>query len=150
MLSEMVNKEENNRPTAGIRVAVPAHLKQTEKLLNEYGRRLRIKQRGTKHHVKYDDGEMCLYLNVKLRDEERWSRVYEEDAETWVKQLRREESARLNKKLNSADREEESSLRLLPQGLGPSRMGLMGGKSTTRSKKNNWTGGAEEEEEPMV
>ena len=60
MLSEM-HDPVTKRSTAGIRVDVPAFLRGEEKILEEYGRRIRAKHgKGTKHHLKFDDGEMTV------------------------------------------------------------------------------------------
>ena len=100
-LAGMVDQSKNNSPTAGIRAVVPSHLRGTEKQLLDYGRRLRGKHgKGTKTHVKFDDGDRSIYLNVKLKDENSWSRVYPEFAVDWLKKLKRTDALELNKKLN--------------------------------------------------
>ena len=140
MLSEMVNKQENNRPTAGIRVVVPEHMRRVGKLLGEYGRRIRHKHKGTKHHIKFDDAEHCLFLNVKLQGDNFWSRVYEENAETWIKQMRREEASRLNKHLNKVGDEE----RTRPLSASSSRH-LSAANLGAKKKTASWTGKASQE-----
>ena len=101
MLSEMVDTV-TRRSTAGMRIEVPGFLKTQFKVLDEYGRKLRARhKRGTKTHVKFDDAEMVLFLNVKLKDENEWSRVYSENAATWLKQMKREDSENLGRRLNS-------------------------------------------------
>ena len=73
MLSEMIDRSKNNRPTAGIRVVIPQHLKGVAKLFEEYGRRLRAKHRGAKHHTKFDDIDRGLFLNIRLREDQTWT-----------------------------------------------------------------------------
>ena len=101
MLANMVDKARNNAPTAGIRIVVPEYLRATEKQLSDYGRRLRGKHgKGTKTHIKYDDGDRSIYLNVKLRGDDTWSRVYPEFARDWLQKLRHKDAEELNKHLN--------------------------------------------------
>ena len=100
MLSEM-HDPQTNRSTAGIRADIPDFLRSTEKVLEEYGRRVRaLNGKGTKHHVKFDDGETTIYLNLRKSGDERWSRVYAEDARRWVQQMRREDAERVGKRFN--------------------------------------------------
>ena len=90
MLSEMHNKT-TKRSTAGIRVDIPGFLRSEEKILEEYGRRIRTKHRGTKHHIKFDEGETTIFLNIRKAGERDWTRVYPDDARECVKELRRRE-----------------------------------------------------------
>ena len=69
------------KPTAGLRIEVPLHLRPTFKLLFRYGQTLRTRHGpGTRRHVKFDDHLRSLYLNVKLPGDENWSRVSAEVA----------------------------------------------------------------------
>ena len=137
MLSEMVDRSNNNRPTAGIRVLVPQHLRGVGKLLEEYGRRLRQRHRGAKHHIKFDDVEKSLFLNIRLKEDKTWTRVYQETAENWVRQQRREEAASLNKRLSSLPIESPQSG--FPSAAGPFQ--ALAGTATTKKKTSTWTGG---------
>ena len=134
MLAELVDKANNNMPKAGIRIVVPNHLKSTEKQLSDYGRRLRLKHgRGTKTHIKFDDGDKSIYLNIKLRGDNFWSRIYPEYARDWLKKLKWNDAEKLNKRLNSAVTENSSSFE--PSEQRPSR--------TPRTKATSWTGHGE-------
>ena len=100
-LAELVDKENNNTPKAGIRIVVPNHLKSTEKQLSDYGRRLRNKHgKGTKTHIKFDDGDRSIFLNVRLRGDEQWSRVYPEYARDWLKKMKSSEAEKFDQKFN--------------------------------------------------
>ena len=64
------------RPTAGTRLEIPKELEYTFRLLSRFGTRLRARHGvGTKRHVKFDDFEGSLYMNVKLPGDHDWTRV---------------------------------------------------------------------------
>ena len=66
----------NGKPTAGLRIEVPHHLKQDFRLLFKFGQSLRTRHgKGTRRHVKFDDTSGGLYLNVKLPGDSTWSKV---------------------------------------------------------------------------
>ena len=66
----------HGKPTAGIRIEVPAALRVDFRTLHRFGQQLRNRHgAGTRRHVKFDDVSRSLYLNVKLPGDERWSRV---------------------------------------------------------------------------
>ena len=122
--------------SAGIRTVVPAHLRSIEKQLSDYGRRLRGKHgKGTKTHIKFDDGDRSIFLNVRLRDDQAWSRVYPEFARRWLKKLKNSDAEDLNRKLN-----------LLP-GPENDQMRPVSGRSDfprPKAKSTGWSGYSEE------
>ena len=66
----------NGRPTAGLRIEVPRRLRSSFTLLYRYGQKLRQRHgAGTRRHVKFDDVDRTIYLNVRLPDDDSWSRV---------------------------------------------------------------------------
>ena len=68
--------DNSGRPTAGIRIEVPHCLKDDFNLLNKFGQRLKARHGpGTRRHVKFDDSNRSLFLNMKLPGDDRWSRV---------------------------------------------------------------------------
>ena len=88
------------RPTAGIRLEVPAELDDTFCLLARFGTRLRARHgEGTKRHIKFDDHDASLFINVKLPGDDMWSRVSPAMAKADLEQTTREESARLMKRI---------------------------------------------------
>ena len=90
------------RPTAGIRLEIPAELDDTFRLLARFGTRLRARHgEGTKRHIKFDDIEASLFINVKLPGDEVWSRVSPAMAKADLDQTTREESARLMKRISA-------------------------------------------------
>ena len=73
-LANMVN--EQGRPTAGIRIEVPAGLRPAFKTLELYGQQLRARHGpGTRRHIKFNDMDHTLYLNAKLPGDLRWSKI---------------------------------------------------------------------------
>lgn len=68
--------DDHRRPTAGIRLEIPPKLDGTFRLLSRFGARLRARHgEGTKRHIKFDDIEGSLCVNIKLPGDERWSNV---------------------------------------------------------------------------
>ena len=82
------------QPTAGIRLELPPELMDTFRLLSRFGTRLRARHGdGTKRHVKFDDMEASLYMNIKLPGDESWSRVSPQTAKADLDKATRTESA---------------------------------------------------------
>ena len=66
----------NGRPTAGLRMDIPPKLMSLFKLLENHGRCLKIRYGPEfKRHVRFDDAEHSLFLNVRLPGEEGWTRI---------------------------------------------------------------------------
>ena len=64
-------RDNAGRPTAGVRLEIPVELKDTFRLLSRFGTRLRARHgEGTKRHVKFDDLENSLIMNIKLPGDE--------------------------------------------------------------------------------
>ena len=88
------------RPTAGLRLEIPKELDPTFKLILRFGTRLRARHgEGTKRHVRFDDFEASLYINVKLPGDTEWSRVSPALAKADLDQSSREETAGILKRL---------------------------------------------------
>ena len=69
-------QNDQGRATAGMRMEVPPKLTQMFRVLFKYGQNLRARHgQGTRRHVKFNDPEQSLYLNVKLPGDEQWSKV---------------------------------------------------------------------------
>ena len=69
-------KDAQGNPTAGLRLDIPSQLMGIFKLLEAHGRKLRARYGPDfKRHVRFDDSERSLFLNVKLPGEESWSHV---------------------------------------------------------------------------
>ena len=68
--------DEQGKPTAGIRIEVPAALRPAFSTLFKFGQQLRkCHGEGTRRHVKFDDIGRSLFLNVKLPGDQTWSKV---------------------------------------------------------------------------
>ena len=80
---------------------MPVFLRGEEKVLEEYGRRMRAKHgRGTKHHLKFDEGETTIFLNIRKLGDREWSRVYADDAREWVRKMRKEDADNIDRNFN--------------------------------------------------
>lgn len=65
--------DENLKPTAGVRQEVPDHLRVDFNELLSYGRSLyKTHGQGFKRHVKFDDRNNCLYMDIKLPGGDEW------------------------------------------------------------------------------
>ena len=68
--------DDTGRPTAGIRLEVPPSLRAEFGTLFKFGRIMRARHgNGTRRHVKFDDSEQTLFLNLKLPGDDVWSKV---------------------------------------------------------------------------
>ena len=122
-LAEYVDSS-TNKPTAGIRINVPQFLRGKQRTLESYGKRLRdIHRRNARTHIKFDDSENTLYLNVKLYDDEEWTRVSPENASVWLREMDSKATETINKRLNHPRTYGQQDVRqaasqLLPQAMG--------------------------------
>ena len=126
------------KPTAGLRIEVPSALLPTFKTLERYGQQLRSRHgQGTRRHVKFDELDRSLYLNVKLPGDERWSKVPLEVARRGVKTREKLASEELERRFDiagpparddrpcsaSASSSASTNPNLMPLGpIGPSRL----------------------------
>ena len=98
------------KPTAGTRIEVPEELGDTFRLLSRFGTRLRARHgAGTKRHVKFDDYNGSMYVNVKLPGDATWTRVSpnmaKDDLEASIREEQRANGKRLASKLVPGPRE---------------------------------------------
>ena len=64
------------RPTAGICLEIPPELNRTFRMLTRFGTQLRARHgEGTKRHIKFDEYEASLFINVKLPGDNTWTRI---------------------------------------------------------------------------
>ena len=93
--------DEAGKPTAGIRIQVPTALQATFRVLFRYGQSLRTRHGpGTRRHVKFDDLNRTLYLNVKLPGDERWSKVSFDMARRGMRARRDREDSELERRFD--------------------------------------------------
>ena len=93
---------DNGIPTAGLRLEIPEELMGQFRLLSRFGARLRARHgSGTKRHIKFDDLEGALFMNIKLPGDEAWSRVTAETARLDMERTARDESASVLKRIHA-------------------------------------------------
>ena len=69
-------RDDKNRPTAGIRLDIPAHLMGAFKMLETFGYQLKKKHGNSfRKHIKYDEFEESLFIQVGIK--------YEDEAVEW-------------------------------------------------------------------
>lgn len=69
-------RDERGPNSIGVRLHIPTHLIGKFNVLNQHGFDLRRKYGGgLKRHIRFDDSEMQLLMDVKLPDQEEWMRV---------------------------------------------------------------------------
>ena len=91
------------RPMAGVRLKIPKELDATFRLLSRFGTRLRaLPGEGTKRHIKFDDYEASLFINIKLPGDEEWSKVSPAIAKADHDQSAKAETAGLLKRIAKA------------------------------------------------
>ena len=66
---------------AGIRLDVPAHLRHVFRLLESHSAELKNRYPNAKRAIKFDDAARSLTLDVKIDEEEGWTRIDPETAE---------------------------------------------------------------------
>ena len=65
--------DDQGKPTAGVRLEVPFHLKGIFQDLQQYGRILRRQHgSGFKRHVRFDDSKLSLYMDIRLPGTQEW------------------------------------------------------------------------------
>ena len=65
--------DDGGKPTAGVRMEIPAHLSGEFQDFQTYGKMLSDKYgKGFKRHVKFDNKERHLFMEIKLPDSEEW------------------------------------------------------------------------------
>ena len=85
-LSEAIDSK--GQPKAGLRMDIPAHLMSVFKTLESYGRQLRMKYgEDFKRHVRFDDTDRSLFLNVRFPGEDTWSRISPDLASKMISEL---------------------------------------------------------------
>ena len=88
------------KPTAGIRLEFHPELDGTFRLLSRFGTRLRAQHGvGTKRHIKFDDEEASLFINIKLPVDEAWTKVTPATARVDQESDSRDQSARILKRI---------------------------------------------------
>ena len=74
-------RDDDRKPTCGIRLQIPGHLLQQFKVLENFAfARKRDFQGRIKKHIKFDDVGNCLFLQMKHLDDEEWSNFSYEQA----------------------------------------------------------------------
>lgn len=91
------------RDIAGLHLEVPGHLLGLFKTLEQYGRQLKTERGPTvKWHIKYDDRELSMFLNVKLSEADSWSKVDYNTAREEVRKTEATETASFRDRLLSS------------------------------------------------
>ena len=98
-LSNLMDK---GLPTAGLRLEIPDELMGQFRLLSRFGTRIQARHgTGTKRHVKFDDVDGSLFMNIKLPGDETWSKVTVETARLDMEKTARDESESVLKRIQS-------------------------------------------------
>ena len=98
----LANLMDGGVPTAGLRLEIPEALMPQFRLLSRFGTRLRARHgAGTKRHVKFDDLDCTLYMNIKLPGDETWSKVSVDTARADMDRAARAESDNLLRRIGT-------------------------------------------------
>ena len=122
-------RDEDGKPTAGIRMDVAPFLLATFKLLNNHGFEIR-KAHGpeTRRYVKYDDKNMSFILEVKLPRSTKWTRIRPEQAKSYGEEKDRLEYNTIRRGMLSSAT--GSNPNMIPLGL---RQTTSGGRDGARA-----------------
>lgn len=125
--------DSNGRPTAGIRIEVPAALRPAFSILFKYGQLLRSRHGpGTRRHVKFDDVEESLFLNVKLPGDTVWSRASLDVARRGLRVRNAQSDTEMERRFDiTGPKSDRPRAQSLSQDPGP---------STSRTSASAWTG----------
>ena len=84
-------RDDDNKPTAGIRLDIPQHLMGVFKTLEAFGFALKRRHQGLKKHIKFDEYLENLYIQVGLKkmgeEETEWASYTPEEAREGIKRL---------------------------------------------------------------
>ena len=106
--------DSSGRPTAGVRLEIPGELDATFRLLSRFGTRLRARHgEGTKRHIKFDDFESSLFMNIKLPGDEEWSKISPAMAKADLDQSSKAETAGLLRRIAKAPNSDNGPRRRL-------------------------------------
>ena len=93
----------DKRETAGMRLEVPSHLLGQFKTLERYGRHLKTAHGpAVKWHIRFDDSELAMFLNIKLSDQDQWTKIDFVSARDEVRSITGSETARFRERLSSS------------------------------------------------
>ena len=74
--------DEQDRPTAGMKIDFPPFLSKTFRILEWYRAEMRRNHGpGTRRNIRFNDDDLSLYLDVKLPGDDHWHRVEQDMAE---------------------------------------------------------------------
>ena len=131
----------SGRPTAGLRLEIPDELVGQFKILSRFGTRLRARHGlGTKRHIKFEDLDGSLFMNIKLPGDESWSKVTVDTAKADMDRTARAESVDLLKRISNktvSGPRERLAAPAAPNPVnlhsGPTTMGSQDARSSTQS-----------------
>ena len=104
-------KTNNTAQTSGIRMEIPPNLRGIFKTLDDHGHLLRLRHgTGVKRNIKFDDGEMSLYMDLKLPSEPEWMRVDPEIAREELKHVKNQESQNTRRRISSLSAADSSPI----------------------------------------
>lgn len=115
-------RDPSGNPTAGVRIDVPPFLLPTFKLLSNHGYEIRsVHGRDTKRYVKFDDENLSLFLEVRLPNQTKWTRIKPDQARTYSEEKDRLEYQSIKRGLLRTS--ESDNPNLIPLGSRPSGVG---------------------------
>ena len=135
----MQYRDKDNKPTAGIRLDIPAHLMGSFKTLESFGYSLK-KKHGTafRKHIKFDDMDFCLYIQVGIKREDtemEWTNYSAAEAKAGLKTLQARRGPRFDFLASPPSNSSQSSSLPLAKSntLRPARLPAPRGPSTSTS-----------------
>jgi hypothetical protein len=104
--------DQEGKPTAGIKLEVPAHLMGDFSILQSHGHDLRTKfGKDFKRHFKFDDARELIYLEVKLPGEDKWNKISAGLARSMKDETDREAEDELRRKLGARAQDRDGNPR---------------------------------------
>ena len=90
-------------PRPSLRMEIPGHLNATFKMLERHGHTLKTRHGADlKRHIRFDDDELDLVLDVKLPKEDNWTRLSPQYVRELKRNYQRQDCDRVRDKLSAA------------------------------------------------
>ena len=87
--------DKDRKPTCGLRQEIPNHLVPSFRILHKYGINLKKRAPDAKKHIKFDDYNRTLFIQVKVDEDSEWINVSVDEASNTIKKSDAKRSQRL-------------------------------------------------------
>ena len=86
--------DSSRKPTCGMRLEVPEHLTPAFRILKRYGFSVKKQNPSAKHHVKFNDYDKNIYIQVRIDIGEEWMSFNADEAQDQLKRAEKKKNSR--------------------------------------------------------